>query len=101
MQRFRIDDHLRRHAKALGNLVAAGSEHFDEVKQYVKIHQLYAEALELYEEDQERQKAIHELHGDYMYSRNKYDQAALSAGELSLTIFCVIAEFTECLQVSI
>lgn len=78
IQRYKIDDHLKRFPKALANLVAAGSDHFDEVKSYVKIHSLYSEALALYTEDVAKLRNIHLLHGEYLYSRNKYDQAALS-----------------------
>lgn len=78
IQRHQIDDHLRRYAKALANLVAAGPAHFEEVKSYVQIHGLYSEALALYTEDLPKLRSIHQIHGDYLYSRNKYDQAALS-----------------------
>ena len=44
-QRFRIDDHLKRHEKALKHLSLAGDERFDEAVSYIEKHQLYEPAL--------------------------------------------------------
>jgi elongator complex protein 1 len=50
-QHFKIDDHLKRHAKALRSLHLAGAERFEEAKTYVEKHALYADALELWKEE--------------------------------------------------
>lgn len=63
-QRFKIDDHLKRHEKALVNLSLAGDfkyqpiperdscrigpERFDEAIEYVEKHQLYDHALSIW-----------------------------------------------------
>jgi elongator complex protein 1 len=47
-QRYKIDDHLKRYSKAVGNLSKAGSQHFDEVVAYTNKHSLYTFTLQLY-----------------------------------------------------
>lgn len=47
-QRFKIDDHLKRHEKALRNLSLAGEERFEEALAYVERHQLYETALDIW-----------------------------------------------------
>ncbi|KAJ3499885.1 hypothetical protein NLJ89_g10033 [Agrocybe chaxingu] len=74
-QRFRIDDHLKRHESALRNLSLAGHERFEEAVTYVERHRLHAIALgiwrgtELYEE-------VLNSYGDYLYERREFRQAA-------------------------
>lgn len=64
MQRFRIDDHLKRYESALKNLglagrrcvqfefyfpdAALGDDHFDEAIAYIERHQLYEIALSIW-----------------------------------------------------
>lgn len=78
-QRFRIDDHLERHAKALANLHHAGSEHFEEATNYIEKHDLYREALAIWAEDEEGLKAIYEVYGDHLYYKRNFNDAALGA----------------------
>lgn len=47
-QRFKIDDHLKRHEKALHNLSLAGDDKFDEAMAYVEMHRLYDTALSIW-----------------------------------------------------
>ena len=47
-QRFRIDDHLKRHEKALTNLSLAGPERFEEAMTYAEKHRLYDHALSIW-----------------------------------------------------
>ena len=47
IQRFHIDDHLKRYTKALTNLYNAGDDHLEEVLDYTQEHELYSTALEL------------------------------------------------------
>lgn len=58
-QRFRIDDHLKRHAKALRNLSLAGEERFEEALAYVERHQLYEAALDIWRDTDEYQASQH------------------------------------------
>ena len=49
LQRHQIDDHLGRHASALGNLAQAGDEHFDDAVRYAAKHSLWEVAHQVYE----------------------------------------------------
>ncbi|KAH9985168.1 IKI3 family-domain-containing protein [Russula vinacea] len=75
-QRFRIDDHLKRHKSALKNLSLAGSEHFDDVKAYVERNQLYEAALEIFCES-DKLPEILSLYGEWFFERREFDQSAL------------------------
>jgi elongator complex protein 1 len=77
-QRFRIDDHLKRHAKALKNLSQAGDERFDELIAYMQRHALYIVALEQYGSRPEQKKIILNAYGDYLSEANDFAEAALA-----------------------
>ena len=74
-QRFRIDDHLGRHARALTHLAAAGRAE-DEVLAYMDEHRLYREALRLWEQEPARQRAAYARFGDYLRARQRATEAA-------------------------
>ncbi|TFK44978.1 IKI3 family-domain-containing protein [Crucibulum laeve] len=74
-QRFRIDDHLRRHESALRNLSLAGPEHFNEAVAYVERHQLYEPALSIWK-GTDRYETILEHYGDWLFERREFSQAA-------------------------
>ncbi|KAF6761197.1 pol II transcription elongation factor [Ephemerocybe angulata] len=74
-QRFRIDDHLKRHEKALRNLSMAGPERFDEAIAYVERYSLYEQALSIWKDTPEY-KAVVEVYGDWLYERRELPQAA-------------------------
>ncbi|CDS00057.1 hypothetical protein [Sporisorium scitamineum] len=75
-QKFRIDDHLGRHGKALSWLVKAGSAHHREALQYVDKHKLYHEALELFVvEGGSRLRDGYDVFGEYLVTRRKFDDA--------------------------
>ncbi|KDQ56269.1 hypothetical protein JAAARDRAFT_36447 [Jaapia argillacea MUCL 33604] len=76
-QRFRIDDHLRRHEKALRNLSLAGPERFEEAMTYVEKHRLYQLALSLWK-GTERYEAVLDVYGDWLFERREFKQAALA-----------------------
>ena len=59
--RFAIDDHLGRHAKALGSLVDMGDDMFEEAKVYIVKHALYQQALGLYKYKEDKQKVCPHL----------------------------------------
>ncbi|KAH9846478.1 IkappaB kinase complex IKAP component [Lenzites betulinus] len=74
-QRFRIDDHLMRHEKALSHLSEAGLERFDEAMAYVEKHQLYSHALSIWR-DADQYKAVLNIYGDWLFERRDFREAA-------------------------
>ncbi|KAG5640485.1 hypothetical protein DXG03_008338, partial [Asterophora parasitica] len=73
-QRFKIDDHLKRHESALRNLNLAGANYFDEATAYVELHQLYDAALRIWK-GTDRYNTILELYGDWLFERRDFRQA--------------------------
>ncbi|KAF8554834.1 pol II transcription elongation factor [Imleria badia] len=83
-QRFKIDDHLRRHGKALSNLNLAGPDYFQEALEYVDRYQLYEEGLTIWRGTEQHQ-AVLTAYGSWLFDRRDYKQAALAfteAGDL-------------------
>ncbi|KAM3939198.1 elongator complex protein 1 [Leptodactylus fuscus] len=76
-QRYTIDKHLKRYKKALKHLSKCGPEHFLEFLNLVKDQNLYTEALKLHSVGSSEYKAINDAYGDYLYSRQHYEQAGL------------------------
>ncbi|RLW00037.1 hypothetical protein DV515_00009225 [Chloebia gouldiae] len=76
-QRYTIDRHLKRYAKALGHLSKCGPEHFSELLNLVKDQNLYSEALKLYPSSTQEYKDISEAYGEYLTQQQLYEQAAL------------------------
>ncbi|KAI0752776.1 IkappaB kinase complex IKAP component [Daedaleopsis nitida] len=74
-QRFRIDDHLKRHEKALTNLSRAGPERFDEAMAYVEKHRLYDHALSLWRET-DKYESVLSIYGDWLFERREFKEAA-------------------------
>ncbi|KAK7052844.1 putative elongator complex protein 1 [Paramarasmius palmivorus] len=74
-QRFRIDDHLRRHVSALENLNLAGASRFEEAIEYAERHQLYDAALRIWK-DTENYSRVLEVYGDWLYERREFRNAA-------------------------
>ncbi|KAH7928721.1 IkappaB kinase complex, IKAP component [Leucogyrophana mollusca] len=81
-QRFRIDDHLRRHAKALNDLNLAGVEHLQEAMDYVERHQLYEDALAIWN-GTDHYKDVLNIYGNWLFERRDFRQAALVFVEAS------------------
>lgn len=75
-RKFAIDDQLARRTKALTHLKDLNA--FDELKDYVTKHELYSDALGLYQYDNVRLKEIMRLYADYLSSTNKHKEAALA-----------------------
>ncbi|PBK88520.1 pol II transcription elongation factor [Armillaria gallica] len=85
VQRFRIDDHLKRYESALKNLGLAGDDHFDEAIAYIERHQLYEIALSIWK-GTERQNIVLSVYGDWLFERREFRQAAsvfVESGALS------------------
>ncbi|KAF9975119.1 hypothetical protein BGZ73_001334 [Actinomortierella ambigua] len=78
-QRFRIDDHLKRHARALTNLSQAGEKYFDECLAYTKKHSLYKEAIKIYRPTTAaKYKAVLKIYGDHLSGKGDMEQAGLA-----------------------
>ncbi|KAK0195983.1 pol II transcription elongation factor [Armillaria mellea] len=85
VQRFRIDDHLKKYESALKNLGLAGDDHFDEAIVYIEHHQLYEIALSIWK-GTERQNTVLSVYGDWLFERREFRQAAsvfVESGALS------------------
>ncbi|KAJ7750119.1 pol II transcription elongation factor [Mycena maculata] len=74
-QRFRIDDHLKRHDGALRNLNLAGSSYFAEAVAYIEQHRLYELAISIWK-GTEQYNNILDIYGDWLYERRDFRQAA-------------------------
>ncbi|THV06651.1 pol II transcription elongation factor [Dendrothele bispora CBS 962.96] len=74
-QRFRIDDHLKRHVSALQNLSLAGPSYFDEAIEYVERYQLYDSALSIWK-GTPQYKSILDVYGTWLFERKEFRQAA-------------------------
>ncbi|KAJ7672113.1 IKI3 family-domain-containing protein [Mycena rosella] len=84
-QRFRIDDHLKRHDGALRNLSLAGSSYFAEAVAYIEQHRLYELALSIWK-GTEQYNDILGIYGDWLFERRDFRQAGsvfVQAGALS------------------
>ncbi|KAJ7630747.1 pol II transcription elongation factor [Roridomyces roridus] len=75
-QRFRIDDHLKRHDTALKNIHLAGPNHFDEAVAYIEQHRLYGQAITIWK-DTDQYNNILDVYGDWLFERRDFRQAAL------------------------
>ena len=75
-RRFQIDDYLRNYKKALISLHEL-SVH-EELDSYTIKHNLYPQAVALYEYDQPRQSAITVLYASYLHSQFRHADAALA-----------------------
>ncbi|CAO3599964.1 unnamed protein product [Absidia cylindrospora] len=76
-QRFKIDDHLKRHEKALRNLSLAGDNRFDELIVYMQTHSLYLVALEEYTNKPQQKKTILDAYGDYLDGISAHEEAGI------------------------
>ncbi|KAK9712591.1 putative elongator complex protein 1 [Basidiobolus ranarum] len=77
-QRYRIDDHLGRHSKALMNLNLAGNQYFDDCLEYIKKYNLYVYALELFSTDSEKHNAVLDIYGDFLHTQSQFEEAGIS-----------------------
>ncbi|KAJ2918056.1 hypothetical protein MD484_g2395, partial [Candolleomyces efflorescens] len=74
-QRFRIDDHLKRHESALKNLSLGGPQYFEEAVAYIERYSLYEAALSIWK-GTDQYKTVMEVYGDWLYERRELPQAA-------------------------
>lgn len=76
-QRYKIDDHLKRHEKAIKNLGLAGDQHFDELLKYMQTHDLYSVAIEEFAHKKQQKLAILEVYGAHLAFRNNFEEAGI------------------------
>ena len=76
-QRYKIDDHLKRHEKAIKNLSLAGDQHFDELLQYMQAHDLYLVAIEEYAHKKQQKLAILEVYGAHLVFKTNFEEAGI------------------------
>ena len=75
-QRFRIDEHLKRNAKALNWLSRAGKEHHEAALRFMDEHRLYEEGLRAWAQNPSALRNVYELFGEYLMTRRKPADAA-------------------------
>lgn len=80
-RRFKIDDDLGRHRKAIQHLFEL--KVVDEVQSYTEKHSLHTESLDLYRYDSTSQALIMRSYASHLHSRNRYKEAAIAYTSLS------------------
>jgi elongator complex protein 1 len=76
LQRFTIDNDLKRYYKALDHLHAM--DDFERLKTFTTQHELYATAIELYRYDSSRLGQLMRLHADFLSERSRYKEAGIA-----------------------
>ncbi|ELT93767.1 hypothetical protein CAPTEDRAFT_152268 [Capitella teleta] len=76
-QKFSIDVHLKRYESALGHIVNCGSERFDECLSLVTQHNLFNEALKLYNINSDEYKDIAIAYGEHLISQRSFEEAGI------------------------
>lgn len=77
-RKYRIDDDLGRHSKALVHLHSLSD--FEKLQAYTKKYSLYAEALDLYKYKPDQYGVILRLYAEHLNTRNRYKEAAIGKG---------------------
>ncbi|QSL64880.1 hypothetical protein MERGE_002184 [Pneumocystis wakefieldiae] len=75
---FNIDNYLKRYDKALMHLIDIGDEVFDELCNYVVLHDLYKEALKKFQNNFSNYNKILELYAIYLEKNNHFEESALA-----------------------
>ncbi|THD21419.1 Elongator complex protein 1 [Fasciola hepatica] len=70
-QRFHIDNHLQRYASAVRHLYESGANHLNEIIEYIRVHKLYREALELFQSDSDGFKVVSRMWAEHLVSEQK------------------------------
>ncbi|XP_023297838.2 putative elongator complex protein 1 [Lucilia cuprina] len=76
-RKFKIDEHLKRFAKALKHIANCGKEKFDEALAFIKKHEYYAQALRAYREDEDCYREICLAFADYLRGKGKFENASI------------------------
>ncbi|CAN6634355.1 elongator complex protein 1 [Trichomonascus vanleenenianus] len=81
-RKFKIDTHLERYSKAIKHLAEMGE--FDELCVYTEEHELYQDALRIYQHNVERHNVILALYASYLLGKTKYFEAGLAYENLKM-----------------
>lgn len=76
--RFMVDDYLKRYSKALSDLNELGDAAFDELKDYVKHHSLFQNALGLFKYVPSRQNEMLLLYAENLSQNHNFREAGLT-----------------------
>ncbi|KAF8476119.1 IKI3 family-domain-containing protein [Kalaharituber pfeilii] len=83
-RKFNIDDFLGRHSKALVHLVDLGDDAFEEAKAYVVKHELYQQALGLYQYKTDKQRILMQIYAKYLDDHSRFKEAGLAYESINL-----------------
>ena len=75
-RQFAIDDHLKRHGKALQHL--CNLEAFDEVKTYTGKHLLYGQAMSFYRYKGQKLEKLTRIYAEYLQREHLYKEAGIA-----------------------
>ncbi|XP_065059792.1 putative elongator complex protein 1 [Rhopilema esculentum] len=81
---FKIDCHLKRYTKALGNIHACGPSRFEEFLDFTAKHNLYKDALLFCREDPFSFKEVSAVYGSYLVQKKRYNEAGIVYSRVSL-----------------
>jgi elongator complex protein 1 len=76
-QRFTIDDLLKKYPKALANLALSGEQYFDDCIRYIKKHDLYREALNVFSKQESKYTKVLVIYADYLVDRGEVEEAGI------------------------
>ncbi|KAI8827292.1 IKI3 family-domain-containing protein [Fimicolochytrium jonesii] len=76
-QRYMIDDHLGKRAKALGHLSLAGEQYYKDCLAYMDKHNLYNAAMTIYRDQDVKYRQVVKLYADEMAQRSEWENAGL------------------------
>lgn len=79
-RKFLIDDYLKKYEKALSHLIAAeekSSEVSERIQDYIKEHDLFKPALNIYRYKTEKQDVVYEGFAQNLYSKQDYSESAI------------------------
>ncbi|KXS12071.1 IKI3-domain-containing protein [Gonapodya prolifera JEL478] len=89
IQRFRIDDYLKRHSKTLKNLSEASQDHFSEALTYISRHKLHSVALDIFSE-KSQPKEVLKLFSEPLVDGGQHCEAGISEQELRIMLTGVL-----------
>ncbi|KAL9058161.1 MAG: hypothetical protein Q9162_001885 [Coniocarpon cinnabarinum] len=81
-RKFQIDDHLKRHAKALGHLQSPSD--LDRFLIYTERHGLYLQALEMTRHNQSSHRQILKSYADFLHGQSQFAKAGIVFESLAL-----------------
>lgn len=76
-RKFTIDNYLKRYSSALKH-IAKLEDKTDEFLEFMCKHELYPDALKLFDKKHKVYEEIMNLHGDYFLRKNRYEDAGIA-----------------------